>query len=60
MKNIIVLFIIGLFIIAINLSIKIFNTFDAWLGIILGVLSIIGILSLLYVYIKSIIKNKDK
>lgn len=56
MKKILVLFLIGIFIIAINLSIKIFNTFDAWLGIIIGVISIVGMLSLLYLGIKSMLK----
>jgi len=60
MKNILILFLIGLFIIYINLSIKIYNIYDAWLGVIMGGLGIIGILSLLYVYIKSIIKNNKE
>lgn len=60
MKNILILLLIGLFIIYINLSIKIYNIYDAWLGFIMGGLGIIGILSLLYVYIKSIIKNNKE
>lgn len=60
MKNILVSFLLGLFIIAINLGIKIFNTFNAWLGIIIGVLSVMGLIFLIFTCIKSILKDKEK
>jgi hypothetical protein len=40
-----------------NLSIKIFNTTDAWVGITVGVLSVIGFVFAMAEFVKSILKK---
>lgn len=56
-KSIVLIVIILLFVILMNLSIKIFNTMDAWVGITVGVLSVIGFVFAMAEFVKSILKK---
>jgi hypothetical protein len=55
MKKIIIL--IALYIVAINLSIKIFNTYDAWIGIGAGVFSTTALIYSIVIIIKKLLKK---
>ena len=56
-KSLVLIVIILLFVILMNLSIKIFNTMDAWVGITVGVLSVIGFVFAMAEFVKSILKK---
>lgn len=56
-KSIVLIVVILLFVISMNLSIKIFNTMDAWVGITVGVLSVIGFVFAMAEFVKSILKK---